>query len=353
MRQKCYIEIEAADYQEMGRKLGAMFGEDFVRPALEELNENYPTRRRRYEKHFRSILEQAEKEIPYVIQELTGYAEGAKVNLEDMVWLAVGEEPGRPEELRCTTVITNDGMLIGHNEDYSEDAAEYLYALKKTIGDLTILELHYAGGLGGDSISINSHGYVHTVNTLTHSDFQRDGAPRSFIARRMSETKNPKEDHDRIFNSMRRRHGYSHNIVSPRGRIFNIESSATQSTIKETSGSFCHTNHFLDEDLKSFECDDDASGTSERYKRAKDLLSDRMDVWEMKELLSDREGGPICGLFNNNTIASVVVDLKPPNRRAYIRLRRKDCRDHNGWETYDLDFIESSMKRPCSAAPRV
>jgi len=68
---------------------------------------------------------------------------------------------------KCSTVIANNGKLVGHNEDWG-DGKEVIAIVKKTLTDsgLTMIDLYYYHTLGSNGFSVNSNGVIHGANTL-------------------------------------------------------------------------------------------------------------------------------------------------------------------------------------------
>lgn len=212
--------------------------------------------------------------VPYV-QEMEGYAKGAGVDFLECWTRSLEDEFSFYRADHCTSIVTNDGKLISHNEDWANDAADEICVLQKTIGNLTLLELNYFNTLGGNSASINSYGYIHLINTLAHSDWQL-GVPRNVIARFMSETKDPMQDFKRLA-SLKRATGYNHNIISMNGKMWNIESTAKAQMMIDLASPFVHTNHYLSEQLKPLEAEKSPS-TSRRYEVAREKVRPHMSV---------------------------------------------------------------------------
>src|SRR3972149_5652293 len=218
-----YFEIEADSYYELGLRKGELFG-DFLRETLEDRRDS-----RRWERNTaraREFVGVAAANFPYLMDELRGYAQSARVPFDELWALSLEDEVGDFYYERCTTIVTNPGSLIAHNEDWDDDAQDAICVLRKKVGQLHMLELYYLNTLGGNAISINSHGFVHAVNSVSHTDRQL-GLPKNIVARWLSETKNPDADIERMAR-LKRASGYHHTLVSTDGRIWSLECSAPQ-----------------------------------------------------------------------------------------------------------------------------
>ncbi len=345
MNRDSYYEVEAESRYHLGNKLGERFASTIHR-ELRKLKKKHHIQDAWYQSFYERAIERARREIPDVAEELEGYADGAEITLNEMWWLAMGYDINSIRHRHhgegnggnhCTTVITNNGLLVGHNEDDWPSTAEDLYVVKKMIPGRSILELYYAGGVGGNSISINSNGFIQAVNSLPDSKY-REGLPCDLIARWLSETGNPEDDHQ-IMEQMTRMSGYSHNLVSYRGDVYNIESCAKKSVLTELADldlPFCHTNHFLQDipECPTDEDDEDVIASKNRYNKACELVKDHMTVKEMRKLLSNDAGEDDNAIFNEGTIGRMIVDLELIE--AHIWLYRDS---KSGWTTFDLRFM--------------
>ena len=167
---------------------------------------------------------------------------------------------------------------------------------------------------------------------MTHSDRQV-GVPRNIIARWLSETKNVQNDFERLKQIPLSR-GYNHIFTNTKGEIFDIECSTTKQVLLKPASPYAHSNHFLSEDMKSFEASEDATGTIERYTSACALVKPQMTAEEIIQLNSNSTNGDNLSVFNKRTIGKMVFDLE--NFVAKVWLKREN---DLGWIDYKLDFV--------------
>ncbi len=321
-----YFEIQANSYYDLGLKEGQLFKQS----AIELINKKkqHKSWDIKLEKSKR-LIGPAEKAFSHLVEELKGYAKGAKVLFSDLWVLSLEDELSKTD--RCTTVVTNSGKLIAHNEDWNADSKDAICVLKKSIKDFTILELFYYNTLGGNSISINSHGFVQAVNTLVHSDRQI-GIPRNVIARWLSETKSPQQDFNKL-STLQRSAGYSHTFINLQSKIWNIESTASRQILLDVTPPFVHTNHYLTE-LKKFENNNNLRGSMDRYEFAHSSLRKSMSLTDLQKLMSNNSKKTRTSVFNKGTIARMIVNLE--KFIAYIWLLRESKK---GWIKYNIDFL--------------
>jgi hypothetical protein len=325
-----YYEITARTNAELGAELGRRFGKNMRRSI------GYV----RAEPHWRRKIAIAGEQIaltrrhlPRYVEEMEAYAAAAGVPLAE-AWVVMCED--ELDELapeKCTTFVTNGGSLISHNEDWDADSADAVCILRKSVGDLTLLEIHYFNTpLGGSAITINSNGFVHAINTLSHTDDQV-GVPRNVIARWLSETSDP----DAAFRALKaipRSAGYNHVLAGASGGVFDIECSAKHQALLRPALPFAHTNHYVCDDLAHLDAADEDDNTHPRYQSACALVKGSMTLAEAMAVGGDASKGREESIFNRYTIGRVVVDLKA--RLTHIWLRREA---KAGWIAYPLDFM--------------
>lgn len=330
MTHDAYYEISARTNAELGAELGRRFGKAMRRSI------DYA----RAEGHWRRKLAIAgeqiavtRKHLPRYVEEMEAYAEAAGVPLAQSWVVMCEDELDTLAPEKCTTFVTNGGLLVSHNEDWDADSADAVCILRKSIGDLTLLEIHYFNTpLGGSAITISSRGFVHAINSLHHSDGQV-GVPRNVVARWLSETRDPEADF-RALRAIPRSAGYNHVLVGRGGRVLDIECSAQRQVLLRPRLPFVHTNHFITDDLAALEAAEEDDSTHPRYRSACSMVKGSMTLEDAMAVGGDTSKGREASVFNRHTIARAVVDLEA--RLAHIWLRREA---KAGWIAYPLDFM--------------
>ena len=326
-----YYEINASSYFELGCIEGEYFNE-FLDYSIEE-QRNFSDWKRKIQQSL-PYLKYTKESFPHLIEEIEGIAKSTENSIEELFTLMIEDELSETTvNGRCTTLATNNGLMIAHNEDWDTDASEAVCVLKKSVLDKTFLELYYIGTLGGNSISINSHGIIQTINTLSQLDKQI-GIPRNILSRWMSETSDPISSLNK-FKNIKGASGYHHLLISMNGDVWGLESTGTQHIFSRPSLPFVHTNHYLSS-LKKYEDNSDMDFSQTRYSDAVRLIGNEMSIEQMKSLLSNNERGNQKSIFNERTIAKMIIDLQ--KFEAYIWLDREKIK---GWIKYPLDFIKN------------
>lgn len=330
MKHTHYYQVSSCSNYELGYQLGKLFKSPSLYTYHATLRKtSYDTETL---KKASSYLRVTQTHFPQYIEELQGYAKGIDVDFNSF-WISFLSEELDSTPEKCTSLFTNNGTLIGHNEDFSDHFQKRICVLEKTLKNLTILELYYYDSLGGTAVSINSHGYVQTINTLNHGQ-AHTGVPRNIIARWMSETKDPLNDALKLKN-ISRSLGYSHTFISRHGSVFNIESTSDKMRCQKCEVPYVHTNHFLS-DLCVYEDKNQKEGNSiERFRFAEQNSSTYMNVSQMKDLLER-----VSGLESNKkrvglqTIGRAVIDLK--EKKSFFWLKRESKKR---WVEYPLHFL--------------
>lgn len=323
---KHYYEFTAKNNFDLGLQMGRAFRrESHARLTRQKEEGRWRKKLAAGKKYFPPT----QKYFPHLIEELKGYALGAKISFPEL-WTASLEDDLDGE--KCTTMITNGGRLIAHSEDFPR-AKNDIAIVKKTVGGVTILEIFYFNTLGGNAVGVNSHGFAHATNSLYSRDRQI-GVPKNVVSRWLSETANPEKDFLRL-KKIRRASAYNYNFIGSDGIIFNIETTAEKSVLSRPASPFAHTNHYLGR-LKKF----DAYKKTSSYLRldfAKKHLEDPATMQSIKYILNDVSQGKIGSIRNKETVANIIIDLK--NRAAYIWLLREN---NQGFVKFNLDFLPQS-----------
>lgn len=239
-------------------------------------------------------------------------------------------------EEHCSTLATNAGSLIAHNEDWDEESQDRLWVLRREVGppgrEQVNLELLYSCTLGGNSFGVNSAGFTHAVNSLTHPypKGAQPGISRNIIARWMSDTQNPQQSFE-ILSHMKKISGYSHTIVDTKNKSgWNIECNQSECVATNLEYPYVHTNHYLNGAFAHHNdvlINDPESTTFRRFDDLTGAMGLHMSVSEVKKLLSRRKE---C-VFRPETIGRMIVDA--PKGQAHIWLAREK---KAGWISYDL-----------------
>lgn len=214
--------------------------------------------------------EETRRWLPQYMEEIEGMAEGAGVPLSQLLVPNCGEEltSNEPSEIVtiepppgspgggdfCTAVAVSAGgrHVVGHNMDwYAIDAAN------NVMFDLTVPDGTRIMGLAGAPyllmLGMNSHG-IASVSNSVHSNDNRVGVPNAFVRRWTLEAKTMEAARDRGLLAARAR-GTNHFFGDTSGRLWDMETSATASALRDHSdiGYMAHTNHYVTAEMASYE----------------------------------------------------------------------------------------------------
>ncbi|MBN1678325.1 MAG: hypothetical protein JW880_07285 [Candidatus Thermoplasmatota archaeon] len=261
------------------------------------------------------------------VEELRGYAEGAKLPFEDVFTFCCHELLTEQGFKGCTDLVVNadvsrDGkVLAAHNEDWSFDALETVVLLHaKPKGKPEFFATAYAGIL--PSCGMNSSGVSLTGNALSPNDM-RLGVPRIFPVRKVLEARRIGEAIEHAMPAGRAS-SYNNIVADRNGEMYSLEGSATDCAhLYGIDGYMVHTNHYVAPKMERFESDPDSLSCSRfRYNRALRLLEDQLGnvtPESLKHILRDHVNKP-CSLCRHadpgkhpldvsETIFSVIYDL--------------------------------------------
>lgn len=323
-----YFSFSAKNHYDLGLAVGKKFAKEANQALMiAATDKHWPDRKQTAS----LMLSISRKFFPQYIEELEGYAKGANVDFADFWTLSLEDDAfidKNRSAAKCTTIVTNSGLLIGHNEDYFEPGfQDTICIVKKTIAGFTTLEIFYYNTLGGSSIGINSHGYLHAVNTLLYTSKQI-GVPKSMIARLLLDTTNPERDLAFI-QELSRASGFSHLVTDENGQIWHAEFTSKTAKISLPALPFCHTNHCLIG--KSGKSKRNIYGTDSRLRFAQRNTPRRTSVSQLQVLLDDRSQGTSKSLFNERTIGRMIIDQKSKLVMIWL-LREKEL----GWINYSI-----------------
>ena len=269
----------------------------------------------------------AEDFYPDFVDEIKGYADGARLPFEDVFTLCCHELLSPIGFRGCTDVafngdVTEDGhVLIAHNEDWTSNQVETVVLLHaKPRGKPEFVTTSYAGLL--PSSGMNRVGLSLTRNALSPND-TRVGIPKVFPVRKALEAKRIGE---MISFAMPEDRASSYNNIcsDSHGEIYSLEGSASDFAILYAlDGYLVHTNHYLAEKMVKFESDPTSlSNSYVRYFRALKLAEGQLGsvtIESIASILKDHfnRHESICNHRNpkadkmdiSETVFSVIFDL--------------------------------------------
>lgn len=299
-------------YQDVGLAIGESFRkeiqEDIEKRKVEIPNyESYLEKSKEYFNFTKSVF-------PNLIAETEAIAKAAGVGVIDYFFINNRETYDEAEQYdkkeavnpdHCTIVVGfgKDGLIVGHNEDWSTDAQDNIYILKATISDVSFIGLNYKTAIAGVAASMNSYGLVQCINDLYQTN--QFGVPKNYLARAVLECKTLDEAESLIRNT-KRASGFNH-VLAQGNEARNIEIAGDKMAVEKVIGKpYVHTNHYTSPEIQSLEKFHTKSSEA-RYERAKELLKDSMEFEDIKSLLSDTENHefPICR--EDATIGSVIA----------------------------------------------
>ena len=276
----------------------------------------------------RKYLPFAEERYSQYVDEMRGIAEGANVDLDDIMVLNAMEAVTTDalHLTRCTSMAVNeerttDGhILAAHNEDWiPEDEGDVLVISAKPDKEPPFLAMTYGGLL--PNVGFNAYGIAQLIDSVYPAD-SRIGIPRLVVARAVLSSKRISGAIGRTL-VQHRAAGYNHLLVHESGEMYSIEVSARKFEILYAhDGYMVHTNHYIDPQMKQVEKDPEELLSSRvRYFRASRLLrqTEKHNIKSLQAIQKDHVNVPnsICNhniagadpLDREKTIIALVIDL--------------------------------------------
>lgn len=324
-----FHEITADTPREMGLAMGRAFGAA-LQPFLQDLKPLTADIR----DYLAACFALTRLHFPAYAEELEGYAAGAGTSI-DLFWQMMLEDDVHAITAeKCTSMATNNGRLLGHNEDWDAAAAGRLFILHRRLKSHSLFELHYAGTPGGNAVSVNGTGLVQMINSLEGRpiDIKTPRVPTNIIARAMADSADPKATLAKLRNTPRMG-GYAHTLIGTSEKIL-VEMSQDEISVHDiASFPFVHANHYKLDDMQH--CNRRtgmrAESSRQRYDAAASAIKPQMNSDEVKTLLHDNSRGPDNSLLNQRTIAGTVIDLEA--KAIHIRLLSEP---EKSWVEYKL-----------------
>ena len=271
-------------------------------------------------------LAAAERELPDLVELVTGMAEGAGVSFWELFWVNAFEElesrlaarsggslgqvtgtgwgPGGPADPigaagapreRCSTVtISGPGYtLLGHNEQWMAGEVGHAAVVVELPDDgPALVSPTLACCL--PAVGMNEYRVAQGIQSLVADD-DGVGIPRVLVSRHALVASSP-ADALRRATLPGRAGGYGHSFAFGTGTAMHIETSATRFTVNGLPGS--HTNHYTDPELAD-RAPPPSPGSLARLARLQALVEERSPATPsaIGEILADHGGdGPqaIC-----------------------------------------------------------
>lgn len=263
----------------------------------------------------KKILDAYKRRYSPYIDEIKGMSDGAGINFDEYFTLNLEDEIYDFMYYKCTTLFlkTDDGLFLGHNEDWTSDFRDKIYILNlKQKNNPNILFLSYLGPPQFIIASINSAGIAFTANSLYIS--HKFGIPEALMLRSVADARNVREAIRRL-EAKPREMGMNSMIISKK-RIVDVENSINNSAVIDVNKDwFVHTNHPLK--LKGVHYKNSVL----RFNRVTEMLenSDNKNMELVKTVLSDHKNYPAASICRHPaskvkekmaTVASIIIDIE-------------------------------------------
>jgi isopenicillin-N N-acyltransferase-like protein len=246
----------------------------------------------------------AERELPDLVELVTGMAEGSGVSFWELFCVNAFEElepllePGDGRSLgevtgatgdRCSTVtVSGPGYtLLGHNEQWmAGDRGNVAVVIELPDDGPALVSPTLVCCL--PAVGMNEYRVAQGIQSLVARD-DGVGIPRVLVSRHALVSSSP-ADALRRATLPGRAGGYGHSFAFASGSAMGIETSATRFAVAGVPG--CHTNHYTDPELAE-RAPPPGRGSLARLERLRALVDERAPATPaaIGEILADHGGG--------------------------------------------------------------
>lgn len=283
----------------------------------------------------RMLIDACDRVAPHLLEEMHGYADGAKIPFDDIILFNCGDEARNllnrdAASDGCTAVIvaarrTGNGLLAGQSKDGPPFQRRYFITLGIRGDDRpALLQLTYPGMLA--MIGLSETGIGLFTNQIHDHTNQTGGLPVMVFKRLAWECGSP----DQV-ESLLRREGAAtatnYNVASADGQACCLEVRGNEYVrIDIKDDLLVHTNHYLAARLQGAELESrvQRQRSHERLARMRKLIENakgKLQVDDLFGCFADREGDPYgiwARAVDHCTNAVVVAELGP--RRLHVSL---------------------------------
>jgi isopenicillin-N N-acyltransferase-like protein len=245
------------------------------------------------------------RELPWLVDELDGVAEGAGVeptavfaaSIEELDPVAAPEPARGCSDLVACAQATSDGHVwVAHTNDLSAPTEEDLIAIEWRLpGDPVLFTIGVGPWI---SVGFNSAGLALTGNELSPND-NRVGIPRLLQVRDILRRRSLDQAVSAALHPARAS-SYNNLLSHREGGVVSVEGSATDAELLRpgAAGTLAHTNHYVSERMRRYEGDVEYAARSDvRYRRAlRWLAAGDITAATLRLALSDHSDAPdsIC-----------------------------------------------------------
>jgi isopenicillin-N N-acyltransferase-like protein len=314
----------ASERYELARDFAARYGVCLTREQCEEMARRH--------------LQIHQQQMPHVIEEWQGIADGAALPIEDIffanaltdfqdvLWQAADAEVHGCTSFLVAPDASQDGHpLIGQTWDMHASAEQVITVFHRTpeSGPRSLV-LSTAGCL--TLIGVNEAGLCVGNNNLRPTDAEPGIIYLALLHQALGQE--TWDDAQAALTATGRASGHNYLLGEAGGRLADIETTATEHEVFPVeTGAYVHTNHYLSDRLQAIEDpQQDQASSQHRLAQARQRLASEHQPFtpeRLREALSDHDGDQLCICRHGSgrevrSCAFVVVD--PASQCLWARL---------------------------------
>jgi predicted choloylglycine hydrolase len=309
-----YLELSGT-HHDIGVQLGR-FGADFTHSFTVPRDKWHKVMSHRDEPRIEVMRRMVESRFPSYWEEMQGLAVGLELPFDDvLLWHFRGDIYDMPPE-GCTTVqIPGKEPVVAHNEDGAPaHRGHCALAHVRPLGSAAFTSFIYPSTIPGHAFGATEAGLVVTVNHIGSFEVGT-GLPRIVLGRALLDCATLDEAVRLLETSPRA--GAYHVTLAQRGdsRLFGVEFSHSNCSVRKIVRPQCHTNHLIHRDL-SDEPHEISASSRARLRRAEEMISGKVDDNRLDPLsvLWDRSD-PLLPIYRDQagddaqTVATAVFQV--------------------------------------------
>lgn len=333
-------------YREIGYKIGKMFSskiKKLIRERYHTISREFENNelifnKEKYEKLSKKLINSLKNHTSNEYEELCGVAEGANVNLEDVIFVLGYSDIfdalfkytffSNADGNGCTSFISsgkcnkNGKTYAGQTWDMPPRTVDYIALFHKNIDDGTEF-YSYSTILGLTHFGINHKGICIGTTNVSTTETNEGVIFCALIQSALS--KQNVQSSLNVLKDLPKVSGHYYYLVAPNQVAFSLEVSAFNCHIRKIKNEiFTHANHYKNEKflVNSIDYSPSSKYREEFMKRSLERRYGNLDIEDYMDILSSHEGD-ICRHANKDekipSVTCGAVIFEPDAKKIYVK----------------------------------
>lgn len=234
------LELKGNDY-EIGKKIGKTY-----QKYLKDLVKKNKDKILDHQKELIKLKRFIKKDYPNIYNEILGRSDGARINIEEMIYILSPEFSFKEDG--CTTIMIKDNnkdIYFSHNEDEFDFKKDNTFLAIYNYDDYSLIGYITPDLLLGSTFTINSYGLLFSSNYLFPNEINKNNISRYILERYLIDCKSISEV-KRKLKSIDVASPFSFNVVDTKKKIaYNFEKDLDKLYEYELKDRYARANHFI------------------------------------------------------------------------------------------------------------